>query len=671
MQDSFSYDQLVDYLNELARAYYTLDQPLASDAEYDRLFRELERMEAEQPLAIRPDSPTQRVGDAALSGFTQINHELPMLSLSNAFSDTEVEEFYKRCQEGLGTDGDVEICAEYKLDGVAASILYENGVLVRAATRGDGQTGEDITSNVKTIKNVPLRLLGDDIPARLEVRGEVVMPKRGFEAYNDRARELGEKTFVNPRNAAAGSLRQLDPRLTAKRPLAFYAYSVGVYSDEFVVSSHYDLLLRLESLGFTINHATSRCSGIEELKAFYERTLSQRDDLMFDIDGIVYKVDSFAQQTTLGFIARAPRWAVARKFPAQEETTTLLDVEFQVGRTGALTPVARLEPVFVGGVTVSNATLHNMDEIQRLGVHIGDRVVVRRAGDVIPQVAAAAAPLHGERGAVPELPTQCPVCSSPVERDPNFAVARCIGGVACKAQRKAALIHFASRKAFDIEGLGDKLVATLVDADKLHTFADIFRLKVEDIATLDRMGLKSATKVVSAIDAAREVSLARFIYALGIREVGEATALSLANYFGDMPSLLEADHESLLKIPDVGQIVAKHIVEFFSLPATRQLIDDLLDVDIRIAKQAKLEDVETPLENLTIVLTGTLSSMSRSDAKAKLQRLGAKVSGSVSAKTNVLYAGENAGSKLTKAQQLGVEVRDESQLIELFGEYGV
>jgi len=671
MATTLTYDELVDYLNQLSSAYYTLDEPLASDAEYDRLFKELQAFEQAQPLAIRPDSPTQRVGDSALSAFQQVQHELPMLSLSNAFSDDEVAEFYRRCKEGLDTNDPLAVCCEYKLDGVAASILYENGVLVRAATRGDGQIGEDITSNVRTIKNVPLKLVGDNLPQRLEVRGEVVMPRKGFDAYNEQARSNGEKTFVNPRNAAAGSLRQLDPSLTAKRPLAFYAYSVGLTSEDFVESSHYATLMRLRAFGFTVSDATNVCHGVDELKQFYAESEAARDGLGFDIDGIVYKLDSFAQQTTLGFIARAPRWAVARKFPAQEESTTLLDVEFQVGRTGAVTPVARLQPVFVGGVTVSNATLHNMDEIARLDLHVGDRVIVRRAGDVIPQIAAAHAPSTGPRGIKPTLPSQCPVCSSPVERDADFAVARCTGGVVCTAQRKAALIHFASRKAFDIEGLGEKLVEQLVDVDALKSFADIFRIDVATVSALDRMGMKSATNVITAIDSSRTISLARFIYALGIREVGEATALSLANALGSIEALVSASEATLMSIPDVGPIVAKHIIDFCSSPTSRALIDDLLAVGVCVESPAPIESNDQPLLDKTVVLTGTLSAMSRSDAKAKLQRLGAKVSGSVSAKTDVLYAGPGAGSKLAKAQQLDVEVKTEDDLLALFDAYGV
>ncbi|RMA81289.1 NAD-dependent DNA ligase LigA [Umboniibacter marinipuniceus] len=664
MSNKAQYISLVERLNQLSSAYYTQDMPLVADQEYDQLYQELVEIEQQQPQWIAPDSPSQRVGDKPLDGFQPVSHLKPMLSLNNAFSDEELADFYRRCSS-LAAKDELELCCEYKLDGVALSLVYEHGLLVQGATRGDGTTGENITSNVRTIRNIPLKLLTNNPPARLEVRGEVIMPHTGFKAFNERAVRNNTKPFVNPRNAAAGSLRQLDPAITSERPLAFYAYSIGDISVGTDFTTHYEQLEFLSSLGLTVNSTTRICTSLQAAVDYYEQTDRERTLLAYDIDGIVYKVNDLALQQKIGFVARAPRWAVARKFPAQEAFTTLIDVEFQVGRTGAITPVARLEPVFVGGVTVSNATLHNMDEISRLGLHLGDRVVIRRAGDVIPQIAAALAPEGKKRGAIPALPTTCPVCDSLVERDDNFAVARCSGGVVCSAQRKASLIHFASRKAFDIDGFGDKLIDQLVNLNALKGFPDVFSLSFDQLIALDRFGEKSASKLLLAIEASKSVSLARFIYALGIREVGEATALELARYFGDIHRLVAANRETLESIDDVGPIVAGHILTYFSDEKHRIAIDQLLAAGVEPqVESASGVDAEA-LKGLTIVLTGSFTAMNRNEAKQRLQSYGAKVAGSVSAKTSRVYAGPGAGSKLAKAEQLGVEVFSEDDLIEL------
>ncbi|MEQ3695651.1 MAG: NAD-dependent DNA ligase LigA [Pseudomonadales bacterium] len=659
------YKSLVDRLNQLSLAYYTHDMPLASDQEYDQLYQELVGLEQTHPEWLDPNSPSQRVGDKPLDGFQSVTHLKPMLSLNNAFSDEDLADFYRRCTAAVGGQ-DLELCCEYKLDGVALSLVYEHGILVQGATRGDGTTGENITSNVRTIRNIPLKLELDNPPERLEVRGEVIMPHSGFKEFNERAVLNNTKPFVNPRNAAAGSLRQLDPAVTSARPLAFYAYSVGDISEGKSFNSHFEQLQYIRGAGLTVNATTRICSSLNEAIEYYEQADRDRSALGYDIDGIVYKVNDLTLQQQIGFVARAPRWAVARKFPAQEALTTLLDVEFQVGRTGAITPVARLESVFVGGVTVSNATLHNMDEIARLGLHIGDRVVIRRAGDVIPQIAAALAPEDTIRGEKPELPQRCPVCESLVERDDNFAVARCTGGVVCSAQRKASLIHFASRKAFDIDGFGDKLIDQLVTNEVLTDFPDVFTLTFEQLVSLERFGEKSATKLLAAIEASKSVTLARLIYALGIREVGEATALELARYFGDIYRLAEASRETLESIDDVGPIVAGHILTYFAEPKHRATIDQLFAVGVKPEVESSSSGNPEALQGLTIVLTGSFSAMNRNEAKQRLQAFGAKVAGSVSAKTSRVYAGPGAGSKLAKAEQLGVEVFTEEDLIQLF-----
>jgi len=643
--------------------YYALDNPDIPDAEYDRLLRRLQELEAQYPEFIAPDSPTQRVGVAPLSAFEPAQHLLPMLSLENAFSDEEVVAFDRRVRERLNRNEPVRYVCEPKLDGVAISLVYRQGLLERGATRGDGRTGENITANVRTIPTIPLRLHGKTVPELVEVRGEIYMPRKGFEQFNELARTRGEKTFVNPRNAAAGSLRQLDSRVTASRPLAIFAYSVGHVEGWRVPSRHSDILNCLREWGFPVNPLIAIAEDLEACFAFYEKLAGQRDSLEYDIDGIVYKVDDLSLQQRLGYVARAPRWAIARKFPAQEMATTLLAVEFQVGRTGAITPVARLEPVFVGGVTVSNATLHNQDEIERLGVMIGDRVIVRRAGDVIPQVVRV---MEEERSPDAEaivFPAACPVCGSPVERSDNEAVMRCSGGLVCAAQRKEAIKHFASRKALDIDGLGDKLVEQLVDRALVNSVADIYRLSKEDIASLDRMADKSAGNLLSAIEASKSTTLPRFLYALGIREVGEATAHALASHFGTLENLAAASQEALQEVEDVGPVVAHFVHEFFANDDNLAVIGALREAGVHWPALSSPKENSQPLKGQTWVLTGTLEAMSRTEAKEKLVALGAKVAGSVSAKTNCVVAGPGAGSKLNKAQSLNIQILDEDTFL--------
>ena len=655
--------------------YYVLDNPSVPDSEYDRLLRELQQLESLHPEWRDPHSLTQRVGGAALSAFASVAHEQPMLSLDNVFNAEELQAFYRRVQERLGSDSDVAFCCEPKLDGLAVSLLYLEGELVRAATRGDGSTGEEITHNVRTIRSIPLRLQGAVIPARLEVRGEVFMPKSGFSQWNAKALASGDKPFANPRNAAAGSLRQLDPRVTAQRPLAFYAYGIGVVEGVEPPMSHHERLLWLRQFGLPVSQEIRLVDGIAGCQAYHDAILVRRDSLPFEIDGVVFKVDALAQQEQLGFVSRAPRWAVAHKFPAQEELTLLKDVEFQVGRTGAITPVARLEPVFVGGVTVSNATLHNADEIERLGVMIGDTVIVRRAGDVIPQIVGMVAERRDGANCRPiQFPTACPVCGSAVERLPGEAAARCSGGLFCEAQRKEALKHFVSRRAMDIEGLGDKLIEQLVDRKLIETPASLFTLDEETLAGLERMGAKSAQKLLQAIDKARMTTFPRFLYALGIREVGESTALALAQHFGDLPSLKAASIEALQQVPDVGEVVAKHVYYFFRQPHNDEVLTALLrpqaegGAGIQWPALARPATTELPLHGKTLVLTGTLQQMSRDEAKAALLALGAKVAGSVSAKSSAVIAGEAAGPKLAKAEQLAIPVLTEADLLALLAD---
>lgn len=653
-------------LAEYNYQYYVQDAPTVPDAQYDRDMQELIALEKAHPSLQSAHSPSQKVGGQALSAFEQVTHEVPMLSLDNAFDDTSLLAFEKRVTDRLKDTRVLHFSCEPKLDGLAVSILYENGQLVRAATRGDGQVGENITANVRTIANVPLSLRGTGWPERVEVRGEVFMPKQGFEKLNEQQKRAGAKVFANPRNAAAGSLRQLDSKITAKRPLMFYAYSLGIVtpSDFALPTAHSARLATLAEWGIPLCPDIDTAEGGKGCLAYYQHILAKRDSLPYDIDGVVFKVNDIALQQQLGFVARAPRWAIAQKFPAQEEVTRLLDVEFQVGRTGAITPVARLEPVFVGGVTVSNATLHNQDEIERLGVKVGDYVVIRRAGDVIPQVVSVVTAKRDDKVRDIVFPPTCPVCNSNVEKLEDEAVARCTGGLICAAQRKQALKHFASRKAFDIDGLGDKLVEQLVDADLVHSPADFFTLSVEALIGLERMAEKSAVKLLDSLEASKTTTLAKFLYALGIREVGEATAANLALHFTTLPAIREASLDDLMAVSDVGEIVATHILNFFNEAHNIEVIDALINVGISWpAIEKKQDSASLPLAGQTCVITGTLSTMGRSDAKAKLQLLGAKVAGSVSKNTDFLVAGEKAGSKLTKAQELNVAVWDEDALV--------
>ena len=663
-----SLQQQIDTLRQDLRRYdyeyHVLDNPTIPDAEYDRLFHQLKALEAAHPELITADSPTQRVGAKPLSGFTQIRHEIPMLSLDNAFSDEEFYAFVKRIEDRLIRLPDpLTFCCEPKLDGLAVSILYVNGVLTQAATRGDGTTGEDITANIRTIRNIPLQLLMDNPPARLEVRGEVFMPHAGFERLNQQALEKGEKTFANPRNAAAGSLRQLDPKITSKRPLVLNAYGIGIAEGVDLPNTHYDRLQWLKSIGIPVNPEIRLCNGTDEVLDFYRDIQNKRSALGYDIDGTVLKINDIALQEKLGFISKAPRWAIAYKFPAQEELTRLNDVEFQVGRTGAITPVAKLEPVFVAGVTVSNATLHNGDEIERLDIAIGDTVVIRRAGDVIPQIIGV---LHDRRPADARpiiFPKTCPVCDSAIVRIEGEAVARCTGGLFCAAQRKEALKHFVSRKAMDIDGVGGKLIEQLVDRELIHTPADLFKLDLTTLTRLERMGAKSAENALASLEKAKNTTLARFIFALGIREVGEATALNLANHFKTLEALQNADLEALQQVPDVGEVVANRILAFWHEPHNVAVVNDLIAQGVHWETVETKEVTENRFKGKTVVLTGTLTQMGRNEAKALLQDMGAKVSGSVSAKTDFVIAGDAAGSKLTKAQELGVTVLTEEEFL--------
>ena len=664
------YEQLKDELNQHNHRYYVLDDPSVPDSEYDRLMRRLQEIEQQYPQLLSADSPSQRVGGEALQAFTQVSHAVAMLSLDNAFNEEDLEAFDRRIKDrlNLNEEEQIEYACEPKLDGVAVSLLYENGLLVRGATRGDGQTGEDITANVRTINSIPLRLTGEGIPELLEVRGEIYLPRAGFEKINAIARDAGEKVFVNPRNAAAGSLRQLDSKITASRPLEMCAYSVGQYQGGTMPDSHMAMLDTLGQWGFKINRHVETVQGISDCESYYNRIEQQRDQLAYDIDGIVYKVNSLALQQRLGFVAKAPRWAIARKFPAQEEMTLLQDVEFQVGRTGAVTPVARLQPVFVGGVTVSNATLHNGDEIKRLGVCIGDTVIIRRAGDVIPQVAGVVMEKRPADARPVVFPENCPVCQSPVNRVEGEAVARCSGGLFCAAQSKQAIKHFASRKAMDIDGLGDKLVDLLVDEGLIYSVADLYELPVDKIAGLERMGEKSAANLIQSIENSKQTTLAKFLYALGIREVGEATGQTLAKSFGSLEAIISADQEALLEIDDVGPVVAYHIRDFFRNPDNLSIITALRESGVTWEDIDITDQDSQPLAGQTWVLTGTLEIMSRAEAKERLQDLGAKVAGSVSAKTTQVVAGPGAGSKLNKAQSLDIPVMDEAQFVEFLAD---
>ncbi|MFN3234439.1 MAG: NAD-dependent DNA ligase LigA [Gammaproteobacteria bacterium] len=643
--------------------YYVLDDPQIPDAEYDRLFRELQGLEEKYPELFTPDSPTQRVGAPPLKSFEEVKHEIPMLSLGNAFNQEELEAFDKRIKDRLKSDEMIEYACEPKLDGVAISLRYENGVFVQAATRGDGFTGEKITENCRTIKSIPLHLRGDDYPEVLEVRGEVYMPLETFESINRHARENDLKTFANPRNAASGSLRQLDSKVTAGRSLTMYCYGLGIVSTP-IGTTHMETMQALKKWGFRVSPEIQFVDNLQDAQVYYEQLLSRREGLGYEIDGIVYKVNRFDLQERLGFVSRAPRWAIAYKFPAAEEMTTLEEVEFQVGRTGALTPVARLKPVHVSGVTVSNATLHNMDEIERKDVRIGDTVIIRRAGDVIPEVVKPILDKRPQHAKKIQPPRHCPVCGSDVERIEGEAVMRCTGGLVCAAQRKEAIKHFASRKAMDIEGLGDKLVEQMVEEGLINNVADVFYLKIEKVATLERMAEKSAKNLIDAIEKSKNTTLPRFLFALGIREVGEATARNLALAFGDLNAVMSASEEDLLNVTDVGPIVAQHVLHFFAQAHNREAIQQMLDAGVVWEKMPVVKR-DHPLANKTFVLTGTLASMTRDEAKQKLLALGAKVSGSVSKKTDYVVVGSDPGSKAQKAQSLGVSTLDEKAFVNL------
>ena len=711
-------EELREQLRYHAYQYYVLDDPDIPDAQYDRLYNQLIQSENKYPELVTVDSPTQRIGSKPLSSFEQILHQQPMLSLDNVFDGVELQAFNQRLidrlakfssaeinkqsklNEGLSKQGlpkedipdkgppkdvvpeesvledgaaknnELEFVAEPKLDGLAVSLRYEKAELIYAATRGDGSTGENVTQNVRTIQSVPLRLLGKNVPDVLEVRGEVFMPKAAFEKLNKLAKASDEKEFVNPRNAAAGSLRQLDPQITAKRALMFYSYSVGVVEGGELPDSHYEILQQLKVYGLPVSEEIKRVCGIEDCLSYYDDILKRREALAYDIDGVVYKINLILLQNQLGFVSRAPRWAIAHKFPAQEEISTILEVDFQVGRTGAITPVARLEPVFVGGVTVSNATLHNMDEIRRKDVRIGDQVVIRRAGDVIPEVVRVLP--NSRKISLPEIQmlSKCPVCQSQVEQLEGEAIARCTGGLFCRAQRAEAIKHFASRKAMDIDGLGEKLVEQLVAEKLINSSADLYQLSIESLTSLDRMGKKSANNLLLALEKSKQPQLSRFIYALGIREVGETTAMNLANVFKTFSAVKNAEDEQLLEVPDVGPIVARHIVNFFQQAHNLAVIEQLFSagVSVQAVEQRTIESqFDSHLNGKTIVITGTLPTLSRDEAKQKLLAAGAKVTSSVSAKTNYLLAGDKAGSKLTKAEQLGVCVIDEARMLEMLG----
>ncbi|MFM8846010.1 MAG: NAD-dependent DNA ligase LigA [Gammaproteobacteria bacterium] len=641
--------------------YYVLDDPQIPDAEWDRLLQELRALEAAHPELVTADSPTQRVGAAPLDEFAEVRHRVPMLSLDNAFTDDDLRAFDRRVRERLGTSDEIEYSAEPKLDGLAISVTYENGVFVQAATRGDGTSGEDVTANVRTIRSLPLHLQGK-APPLFEARGEVFMPVSGFERLNAEAAKRGEKIFANPRNAAAGSLRQLDPRITAQRPLDIFFYTVGAIEGLELPALHSQTLELLRGYGLRVSPEIKRVLGAAGCLEYYAEIGRRRASLAYQIDGVVYKVDSIAAQRVLGFVSRAPRWAMAHKFPAEEALTQLREVEFQVGRTGALTPVARLEPVFVGGVTVSNATLHNMDEVLRKDVRIGDTVIVRRAGDVIPEVARVLIERRPTTTREVQLPTRCPVCAAPVERDADAAVARCTGGYRCSAQRKERIRHFASRRALDIEGVGEKLVEQLVDAGLVETPADLYRLDAATLANLERMGPKSAENIVSALQKSKSTTLARFLFALGVRDVGEATAAALAAHFGTLEQLLTADLEGVQQVPDVGPVIARHVVEFFAEPTNREVVERLQSAGLHWPRVEIPAAGEQPLAGLTFVLTGTLDTLQREQAEDALRALGAKAAGSVSKKTSYLVAGSDAGSKLRKAAELGIAVLDAAAL---------
>lgn len=661
----------INQLKELIRTYdyhyYVLDEPLVPDAEYDRCFKALQQLEQDNPQYLSSDSPTQRVSGTASDAFMPVTHQQAMRSLGNVFSHEELESFIKRARDKLDEPNqELVFTCEPKLDGLAVNMTYIDGLLTHAATRGDGRVGENITANIKTIASVPLILRTAHPPKLIEIRGEVYMPKAGFEEYNKKARILGEKTFVNPRNAAAGSLRQLNPKVTAHRPLAIYCYGIGACEGYALPNTHFAQLELLKSFGVRVSDETKKVIGIEGCLDYYREMLAKRAQLAFEIDGVVYKIDSIPLQQQLGYISRAPRFACAHKFPASEEMTQLLAVDFQVGRTGALTPVARLEPVSVGGVTVSNATLHNLDEIQRKDIRIGDTVVVRRAGDVIPEVVSVVLAKRPPVTQIITLPTTCPVCGSEVIREEGEAVARCMGGLFCKAQLKRMMWHFASRKAMDIEGLGSGLIDQLVDEGLVHHLSDLYELDLSQLAHLERMGEKSAKNLLASLEQSKSTQFHRFLYALGIREIGEANARTLAAHYSDIDALRLATMEDLMSLNDMGPVGAAHVLHFFSQAHNLEVIERLLKSGIHWPKSEKKEiNQNNPFFGKTVVLTGTLNQMTREEAKAQLLALGAKVSASVSAKTDYVVAGSEAGSKLSKASELGVKVLDEEAFLNL------
>jgi len=661
-------NDLRDKINHHNYRYYVLDDPEIPDSEFDKIFRELQSLEKQYPDLVTPDSPTQRVGAPPVKAFGEVRHKVPMLSLANAFEEDELISFGKRISEIVGKKIDeMEFIAEPKLDGLAISLRYENGKLVQGATRGDGERGEDVSQNIRTIKSIPLLLVGKNVPAVLEVRGEVFMSKKGFRDLNQSQENAGAKTFANPRNAAAGSLRQLDSSITATRPLEFYAYGVGEVTNGTVGKTQEELLDNLKQWGIRISPEVKVVKGITGCLDYYHRITPRREKLGYEIDGVVYKVNSFSQQEELGFVSRAPRWAIAHKFPAQEAFTVIKAIDVQVGRTGILTPVARLEPVEVGGVTVTNATLHNQDEIERLDVRVGDTVMIYRAGDVIPKVASVVKDRRPKKTRPFKMPAKCPECGAEVERIEDEAATRCTGGLFCPAQRKNSIKHFNSRRAMDIDGVGDKLVDQLVEKDLIHDAADQYLLTAKQLASLERMADKSADNVIKALEKSKSTTLARFIYALGIRDVGEATAQNLAQYFADLDAVMKADEEGLQEVPDIGPIVAHHIVSFFKQKHNKDVIKKLRKAGVHWPAVKGSVSSDSKVSGKIMVITGTLASMKRDELKEKLQELGAKVTGSVSKNTDYVVVGDDPGSKFDKAQKLGIKILDEKEVLKLIG----
>ena len=656
--------ELIEKISTFDYQYYVLDNPSISDFEYDKIFKLLVDLENKNPELIRPDSPSQRVGGKALDSFESVIHRQAMLSLNNAFEEDELIAFDKRIKDDIGID-EVEYAVEPKFDGLAITLTYENGIFVQGATRGDGYTGENVTHNLKTIRSIPTKLNHTNPPKILEVRGEVLMLKKDFELLNQKQESLDEKKFANPRNAAAGSLRQLDPRITATRPLTFFSYGLGVCEPNLNLKTHTETIQLLKQFNLPISDLSSSVKGVKGLQSFYAKVLKLRDTLPYDIDGVVYKVNSFNYQSELGFVSRAPRWAIAHKFPAEEALTEILDINVQVGRTGAITPVARLKPVFVGGVTVTNATLHNEDEMIRKDVHIGDMVSVRRAGDVIPEIVRVLVDKRPKTIRKFKMPTECPECGSPLIRIDDEAIIRCSGGLICPAQQKQSIIHFASRKAMDIEGLGDKSVEQLVNVGLIQGLADIYKLELEQLVSLDRMAEKSSQNLLDAIEKSKLTSLPRFIYALGIRNVGESTAKDLAGFYGDLYEIMQQTEESLQLVPDIGPTVAKSISDFFSQTRSREVIESLIRLGVHWPKYDIRKSASGIFAAKTFVLTGTLPSMSREEVKSIIEMNGGKVAGSVSKKTDYVVAGSDAGSKLATAKELGIKIISQQELLKL------